>query len=119
MLKIDQYLHTLIKVAMEAGRSILDIYASDFGVSYKDDHSPLTLADRSSNEIITSRLSAPPFNQYPILSEEGRDIPYKERKEWEYQRSFSLDEGFLEHDRIFLECRGLDTIAEVSLKPFA
>jgi 3'(2'), 5'-bisphosphate nucleotidase len=84
MLKVEQHLHTLIKVALEAGRSILDIYATGFSVSYKDDHSPLTLADRRSNEIITSRLSAPPFNQFPILSEEGRNVPYKERKNWEY-----------------------------------
>ena len=84
MLKIDQYLHALLKVSLEAGRAVLDIYATGFSVSYKDDHSPLTLADRRSNEIITSRLSASPFNQFPILSEEGRDIPYKERKNWEY-----------------------------------
>jgi 3'(2'), 5'-bisphosphate nucleotidase len=84
MLKVEQHLQTLIKVALEAGRAILDIYATGFSVSYKNDHSPLTLADRRSNEIITSRLSAPPFNRFPILSEEGRDIPYKERKEWEY-----------------------------------
>jgi 3'(2'), 5'-bisphosphate nucleotidase len=84
MLKVDQYLHTLINASLEAGRSILDIYASDFNVSYKDDHSPLTLADRRSNDIITSCLSAPPFNRFPILSEEGRDIPFKERENWEY-----------------------------------
>ena len=83
MLKVEQHLQTLIKVALEAGRAILDIYATGFSVSYKDDHSPLTLADRRSNEIITSRLSATPFNQFPILSEEGRNIPYKERRNWD------------------------------------
>jgi 3'(2'), 5'-bisphosphate nucleotidase len=84
MLKVEQFLHALIKAALEAGRSILDIYDTDFCVSFKDDHSPLTLADKRSNEIITSRLSAPPLDQFPILSEEGRDIPYKERGYWDH-----------------------------------
>jgi beta-mannosidase len=38
-----------------------------------------------------------------------------EAKEWEYRRSFEVDAAFLRHDRVVLECRGLDTIAEVSL----
>lgn len=84
-LKIDRYfLLALLETAREAGEAILRIYRTDFNVSFKDDHSPLTLADRRSNEIITSRLSRPPFHRFPILSEEGRDIPYDERKRWEY-----------------------------------
>jgi 3'(2'), 5'-bisphosphate nucleotidase len=85
MLKIDRYfLFSLLETAVEAGRAILHIYNTDFSVSFKDDHSPLTLADRRSNEIITSRLSQPPFHRFPLLSEEGRDIPYAERRSWEY-----------------------------------
>lgn len=36
-------------------------------------------------------------------------------KDWEYRREFTLDAAFLAHDRVFLECRGLDTIAQVYL----
>jgi 3'(2'), 5'-bisphosphate nucleotidase len=75
------YLLTAVAAAMEAGRAILEVYrSSDFKIEEKADKSPLTLADRRSHEIIVRRLGK--FD-IPILSEEGRDIPYKERKRWE------------------------------------
>lgn len=58
----------------------MEVYGSnDFEVSLKDDHSPLTLADRRANEVINKMLI--PSN-IPLLSEEGRIIPYEERKNW-------------------------------------
>ena len=46
-----------------------------------------------------------------------RDNEFKaqwvEKKEWEYRRSFCVDENFSAHDKIVLDCRGLDTIAEI------
>lgn len=67
--------------AIMAGEAIMEIYASqDFGIEVKADQSPLTLADKISHEIITNGLEAGP---YPILSEEGREIPYRERKQWD------------------------------------
>ena len=49
-------------------------------ITYKDDDSPLTVADRRSHEIIHRALK---LLGMPILSEEGRSIPYVERKKWE------------------------------------
>ena len=49
----------------------------------KSDDSPLTQADKNSHLVIESGLSAL-FPNIPILSEEGRDIPYSERKHWDY-----------------------------------
>jgi 3'(2'), 5'-bisphosphate nucleotidase len=74
-------LDELVEIAREAGRAILDVYESEFEVSYKEDSSPLTKADRRSHEIISTRLAAM-RPAYPVLSEEGRDIPYDERKAW-------------------------------------
>jgi 3'(2'), 5'-bisphosphate nucleotidase len=75
-------LDALVEIAREAGRAILEVYDSEFDVSYKEDSSPLTVADRRSHEIISARLGAlDPV--YPVLSEEGRDIPYEERMGWE------------------------------------
>jgi len=72
---------TAVAAAIEAGRAILEVYrSSDFKIEKKADKSPLTLADRRSHEIIIKRLGK---LDIPILSEEGRDIPYKERKRWE------------------------------------
>ena len=75
------YLLTALAAAIEAGRAILEVYrSSDFKVEEKVDKSPLTLADKRSHEIIVKRLGK---LDVPILSEEGKDIPYKERKRWE------------------------------------
>jgi 3'(2'), 5'-bisphosphate nucleotidase len=71
---------TVIRASLEAGGAILDVYHSDFAVEHKEDKSPLTLADKRSHDIIVKHLSR--FD-IPLLSEEGRDIPYEERKDWD------------------------------------
>ncbi|MDD5065174.1 MAG: 3'(2'),5'-bisphosphate nucleotidase CysQ [Phycisphaerae bacterium] len=81
MLMID--IEEIIAIAQKAGDAILEIYAKDFAVEYKDDKSPLTEADKKANEIIVEGLEALSLN-WPILSEEGKEISYEERKGWEY-----------------------------------
>jgi len=71
------------EIAKDAGKAIMKIYNQDFEVKYKKDNSPLTLADKKANDIIETGLNQLQVN-LPILSEEGKDIPYKERKHWEY-----------------------------------
>lgn len=82
MKQID--INELLSIAREAGAAILKIYndpeKSDT-VTYKSDESPLTLADEASNEVIMKRLKAY-FPEIPVLSEEGRDISFAERKNW-------------------------------------
>lgn len=71
-----------VRAALEAGKEILKIYndpTSDFGIERKADNSPLTVADKKAHETIVSFLKTTPF---PVLSEEGRSIPYPERKDW-------------------------------------
>ena len=69
-----------ISAALEAAKEILKIYHSDdFEVQLKSDDSPLTKADLVSHKVIESYLK--PTN-IPILSEEGKDISYDERKDW-------------------------------------
>lgn len=71
-----------IQAALNAGQEILKIYnnpKSDFNIQLKADNSPLTMADRASHEIIIKYLAKTSF---PILSEEGETITYKERKNW-------------------------------------
>ena len=79
--KID--LDEIVTIAKDAGDTIMEIYEKDFKIDYKDDKSPLTEADTRSNEIICSRLEKT-YPEIPILSEEGKSIPYEERKGWEY-----------------------------------
>ena len=56
MLDFNKLLPDLIDLSSEASSSIMDIYSSDFSHENKDDGSPLTLADESSNNIIIDRL---------------------------------------------------------------
>ncbi|MBI5101378.1 MAG: 3'(2'),5'-bisphosphate nucleotidase CysQ [Nitrospirae bacterium] len=76
----EQLLLLAVIAARSAGEAILEVYESDFAVEHKDDKSPLTLADRRAHDVITGHLAEIPP---PVLSEEGRDIPYDERKNWD------------------------------------
>jgi 3'(2'), 5'-bisphosphate nucleotidase len=73
----------IVTIAKEAGKAIMQVYKQDFEVEYKQDSSPLTLADKKANDIIEDGLNKLSVN-LPILSEEGNNIPYKDRKHWEY-----------------------------------
>jgi 3'(2'), 5'-bisphosphate nucleotidase len=73
----------IVKIAKDAGNAIMDIYNQDFEVEYKQDNSPLTLADKQAHSIIEFGLNKLEVN-LPILSEEGGSVPYKERRFWEY-----------------------------------
>ncbi len=51
----------------------------------------------------------------PHYRDQELDAQWVESKEWEYRRRFRVGRDFLRHDAIRLDCRGLDTIAEVHL----
>ena len=73
----------LAEIAKTAGAKIMEIYAyTDFSgiVDFKADNSPLTLADKEANAIIEAKLRA--LYTFPIISEEGKNIPYELRRGW-------------------------------------
>ena len=77
---ISELTQLAIKAAIEASKDILTIYQSDdFEVENKKDNSPLTKADKAAHKIISSILQE---SKIPILSEEGKSIPYETRKYW-------------------------------------
>jgi 3'(2'), 5'-bisphosphate nucleotidase len=82
MTSIPELLDLAITAALEAGSVIMDVYESeDFDVAFKSDHSPLTKADKAAHDVIIKHLS---LTELPILSEEGSQIPYTERVNWNY-----------------------------------
>ena len=86
-IQYEKLILTALLAAKRAGEAILDVYGSDFAVEQKDDKSPLTLADKRSHEIIMNVLEQTITvnnSTVPVLSEEGRGIPFEERKKWEY-----------------------------------
>jgi len=68
-----------IKAALDAGSTILKVYATDFDVDYKVDDSPLTIADQKANAVIESYLKS---TELPIISEETKALSYQERQNW-------------------------------------
>jgi 3'(2'), 5'-bisphosphate nucleotidase len=79
--ELNHLLKKAIKASLEAGNSILDVYnLSDFEVEHKKDSSPLTLADRSAHNKIIEFLED---TNIPILSEEGKDVKFNDRKLWD------------------------------------
>lgn len=80
--ELKHLLYTAVNSAIRAGALIMKVYNSDdFQVNLKSDATPLTLADRMANEEIVKSLMK---TRIPVMSEEGRDLLYEERKSWEY-----------------------------------
>lgn len=80
--ELKQLLLTAINATIKAGALIMEVYNSnDFQVNLKSDATPLTLADRKAHQEIMSCLMK---TRIPLMSEEGRDLHYEERKGWEY-----------------------------------
>jgi len=81
--KVRALIPVLLRISHDAGTAILEVYGSDFAVEHKDDRSPLTLADRRSHEVIVKGLTGLEGMHIPILSEEGKSMPFEERRGWE------------------------------------
>ena len=69
-----------IIASVEAGEAIMKVYSNKINVIYKEDESPLTLADKNANEIINKYLIK---SKIPIISEENKILTYDERKNWD------------------------------------
>lgn len=77
----DDLLDAVAGIAETAGRTILDVYETDFAVEAKADASPITEADRRAHDVIRAGLAALP-GERPILSEEARAVPWEVRRHW-------------------------------------
>lgn len=78
----EYLLAEVFNAAVKAGAAIMEIYArrDEYGVSYKSDHTPITEADCAAHKVIRESLGP---TRIPILSEEGREMGYEERRNWE------------------------------------
>jgi 3'(2'), 5'-bisphosphate nucleotidase len=78
---LNRLLLDVTDLARDAGRTILEVYASAFSVTEKEDRSPLTEADLRSERLILAGLKriAP---EIPVLSEETGQVPWNKRSGW-------------------------------------
>ena len=79
MMNDRELLEMAIQAALLGGNEILGIYGHEFDVEFKEDKSPLTLADKNAHDAICRMLDG---TGLPVLSEEGKNIPYDTRKNW-------------------------------------
>ena len=80
-MELDVLLKIAVDAALRGGREIMEVYNSkEFGVEHKEDHSPITLADKRANTVINELLEP---TGIPIISEENKEIDYKQRESWE------------------------------------
>lgn len=83
-MNLTQLIEPVIEIARLAGIEIMKIYnTEDFGIQYKNDNSPLTIADEAANKIIVEGLLALTPN-ISIVSEESQAIPFEKRRHFDY-----------------------------------
>ena len=81
--KVRMYLlPNIFNAAVRAGAAIMKVYKNldDYYISIKSDKTPITVADRLAHRTIKEYLGP---TRIPILSEEGREMRYEERCNWE------------------------------------
>ena len=80
----------LIKLLQTAGTLIMDVYRNtdEAAVEWKADNSPLTEADKRSNDFLIDQLFRLDAS-IPVMSEESTQIEFESRKEW--RRYWCLD----------------------------
>ncbi len=76
---MNDLLKISIEAALAAGKEILQVYEHEFEVETKEDKSPLTEADKRSHNKIKEMLSPLSID---MLSEEGKQLAYDDRKQW-------------------------------------
>lgn len=103
----DSMIESILPILRKASKAIMDIYSDEerFNVQMKEDNSPLTEADRLSNDIIVEGLTAL-YPDIPIISEESKQIDYKQRAD--YHNCFLVDP--LDGTKEFIKRNGEFTI---------
>jgi 3'(2'), 5'-bisphosphate nucleotidase len=79
---LTSLIEPIVVLAEDAGRAILQVYATNFEVQSKEDESPLTQADLASNQRIVAGLEALQ-PELPIITEEAGLADFEERRSWE------------------------------------
>jgi 3'(2'), 5'-bisphosphate nucleotidase len=83
-INVSALMPELLQIAKKAGEAIMEVYnqpASFTQVTLKNDQSPLTQADQAANDLIAAGLAVL-TPDIPVLSEEGKMVPYEVRQTW-------------------------------------
>ena len=80
-MNLQNFIEPIATMATDAGKAILEVYATDFEVQNKEDASPLTQADMASHRIIDAALRQL-TPDIPIISEESGLPEFAVRSTW-------------------------------------
>ena len=80
-MQTNELIKPVMDLAEDAGRAIMEVYATNFDVQSKADESPVTQADLAAHHLIAAGLSEL-CPDIPVLSEEDGLPPYAERSAW-------------------------------------
>lgn len=75
------WIETAMHAAIEAANAIDELYQTNFDVEIKADRSPVTIADKTSSQIILRILKE---TKIPIISEEETIPPFKQRSQLDW-----------------------------------
>ena len=81
-------LETLVAIVTAGGRTVLEVYKSDFQVEFKGPGDPVTAADRRANTLLLGRLREA-FPGIPVIAEESDRATYE--RFWEAERMLFVD----------------------------
>ena len=87
-MNLNELINPIVDLAVDAGKAILEVYATDFDVQEKGDKSPLTQADLASHHCIVRGLGVL-TPDIPVISEEEGLPSFAERGQW--QRYWLID----------------------------
>jgi 3'(2'), 5'-bisphosphate nucleotidase len=87
-MNLNELINPIVDLAVDAGKAILEVYATDFDVQVKGDESPLTQADLASHHCIVRGLGVL-TPDIPVISEEEGLPSFAERGQW--QRYWLID----------------------------
>jgi 3'(2'), 5'-bisphosphate nucleotidase len=73
----EKYLITAWNAGIEAASAIMKVYKKLYEIEYKQDDSPVTIADKQADEIILRHLRT---TGIPVITEESAHIPFEQRK---------------------------------------
>lgn len=76
---MDKWLELALEAAREAGVAIMRYYSQTLTVKYKQDGSPLTLADQAAHRVIADCLEG---SGLVVVSEEGEDLYLAAERNW-------------------------------------
>jgi 3'(2'), 5'-bisphosphate nucleotidase len=76
--QLQELLPDIVRIAKQAGETIMEVYEAGFDIEIKPDDSPVTTADLAANDVIEKGLDKL-LPLFPILSEESVMLPFEER----------------------------------------